>query len=355
MKILLLSRYGPLGASSRVRSYQYLPYLKAQGIDVTVAPLLNDNYVKSLYSGKAKPLFSIFGTYLRRFWNIFSSYRFDLVWIEKELFPWLPAWIEMILSRVGVPYIVDYDDAIFHRYDMNPHGVVRTLLGNKISRVMRYASAVIVGNEYLANYAIRSGAKRVGSIPTVIDLERYNIKDCTDTGEFKVGWIGSPVTAKYLDLVKSAIIQLYKQGNASLSLIGSGHLELDEVPINVIPWSAETEVADIQNFDVGIMPLPDSPWERGKCGYKLIQYMACGKPVVASTVSANTEIVKHGVNGFLAESAEEWLEALTVLRDNPDLRKKMGTAGRKMVEKKYCIQVTAPKLLSIFQMYEEGL
>jgi len=349
MKVLLFSRYGLLGASSRVRSYQYLPYLKAHGIDVTVVPLLNDGYVKALYSGKAKPLFSIFGSYMRRLGNILNSRSFDLVWIEKELFPWLPAWMEMILSRVGIPYIVDYDDAIFHRYDMNPHGVVRALLGNKIDKIMRNANVVVAGNMYLANYAIRSGAKRVESIPTVIDLDRYSIKDRANASGFNVGWIGSPVTAKYLNLIKPAIVQFYKEGNSSLSLVGLGQFKLDELPINIIPWSEETEVANIHNFDVGIMPLPDSPWERGKCGYKLIQYMACGKPIIASPVGVNSEIVEHGVNGFLAGSRKEWLEALTVLRDDHGLRKKMGAAGRKMVEEKYCIQVTAPKILSIMK------
>ena len=349
MKILLLSRYGPLGASSRIRSYQYLPYLKSQGIDVTVAPLLNDGYVKALYSAKAKPLFSIFDSYMRRFRSILNTHCFDLVWIEKDLFPWMPAWAEIMLVRIGIPYVVDYDDAIFHRYDLNPNRIVRTLLGSKISRVMRYASAVIVGNEYLATYAIRAGAKRVEYIPTVIDLDRHSIKDCTNTGEFKVGWIGSPMTAKYLNLIKPAIIRFFKEGNSSLSLVGSGHVALGELPVKIIPWSKETEVADIQDFDVGIMPLPDSPWERGKCGYKLIQYMACGKPVIASPVGANIAIVEHGVNGFLTKSADEWLEALTVLRDDPDLSKKMGKEGRKIVEKRYCLQVTAPRLLSIFQ------
>ena len=157
------------------------------------------------------------------------------------------------------------------------------------------------------------------------------------------------MTAKYLNFIKPAIIRFFKEGNSSLSLVGSGHVALGELPVKIIPWSKETEVADIQDFDVGIMPLPDSPWERGKCGYKLIQYMACGKPVIASPVGANIAIVEHGVNGFLTKSADEWLEALTVLRDDPDLSKKMGKEGRKIVEKRYCLQVTAPRLLSIFQ------
>jgi len=349
MKILLLSRYGPNGASSRIRSYQYLPYLKAQGIDCVVAPLLDDDYIRSLYSRKAKPLFSIISSYIQRIWNILNSRSFNLVWIEKEIFPWLPAWMEILLTHANIPYIVDYDDAIFHRYDLNPNKTVRILFRNKIKKVMQYSDFVIAGNKYLANYAIRAGAKRVEFIPTVIDLDRYSIKDNMNANEFKVGWIGSPTTAKYLNLVRQALSQFAKEGNISFSFVGSGHIELGELPINISRWSEETEVSSIQDFDVGIMPIPDNPWERGKCGYKLIQYMACGKPVVASPVGANTEIVEHGVNGFLAETTKEWLDALKILRSRPELRKKMGTEGRKMVEKNFCIQVTAPKLLSLLK------
>ncbi len=353
MKILLLSRYGSMGASSRIRLYQYLPYLKTHGIDCFVAPLLDDDYILSLYSGKSRLLFSIISSYIQRIWIVLNSRSFDLVWLEKELFPWLPVWVERILSHANIPYMVDYDDATFHRYDLNPNWPVRALFKNKISRVMLNAELVVTGNNYLANYALCAGVKRVEFIPTVIDLDRYSIKNQPNSEKFTVGWIGTPNTAKYLTLIKQAMIQFQKQDNISFSFVGSGDVDLNELPIKTICWSEETEVSDIQDFDVGIMPLADSPWERGKCGYKLIQYMACGKPVVASPVGANTEIVEHGVNGFLAESTEEWLEALTILRDNPDMRNKMGAAGRKMVKKKYCLEVTAPKLLSLFNTFRK--
>jgi len=349
MKILLLSRYNHMGASSRVRFYQYLPYLATQGIHVTVANLLGSNYLEDLYGGRRRRFGDIIGAYIRRLGYIIKSNRFDLLWVQSEILPWLPALGEKILYHLNIPYVVDYDDAIFHRYDLNPNRIVRSLLKAKISKVMRYSSAVIVGNEYLEKYAIRTGAKRVEYIPTVIDLDRYSIKDCVHVSGFNVGWIGSPMTTVYLNLIKPAIIRFFKEGNSSLSLVGPRYVDLDEIPVKIIPWSEKNEVTNIQNFDVGIMPLSDSPWERGKCGYKLIQYMACGKPVIASPVGANIAIVEHGVNGFLTESTEEWLEALTILRDDSDLRKKMGTEGRKIVERKYCLQVTAPRLLSIFQ------
>ena len=349
MKVLLLSRYGPLGASSRVRSYQYLPYLKAQGIDVTVSPLLGDDYLRKFYSGRVNHLSARLGPYSQRLIELLKSRRFDLLWIEKELFPWMPSWCEALIARLGIPYIVDYDDAIFHNYDTHPNILVCKLLGNKIDTVMRNAVAVIAGNEYLMARAKKAGARRIEYLPTVVDLGRYSVVDNVENPVFTIGWIGSPATVKYLNLVKPAISQFYKEKNISLSLVGSGNVELNDIPINIFPWSEGTEVARIQNFDVGIMPLPISPWEQGKCGYKLIQYMACGKPVIASPVGVNSKIVDHGVNGFLAGSGKDWIDALDFLYANPEKRYEIGKSGRNKVEKEYCLQVTAPRLLTILE------
>ena len=160
-KILLLSRYGKLGASSRIRSYQYLPFLKKHGIDVEVMPLLDDEYIRDFYSGKGRQRVKIFKAYLHRIKYLFKAKRFDLVWIEKELFPFLPAWGEVMLNTLRVPYIVEYDDAIFHNYDLNPNRLVRFFLRTKIDQVMKRAAVVVVGNDYLGNRARQAGAKRV--------------------------------------------------------------------------------------------------------------------------------------------------------------------------------------------------
>ena len=347
MKILLLSRYSRLGASSRIRFYQYLPYLKEHGIDVTVAPLLKDKYIDDLYAGRHKNLWAIFRAYLQRLDYLLKSRHFDLLWIEKELFPWLPALGETMLTHLGIPYVVDYDDAVFHSYDMHTNGVLRTFFCGKIDAVMRHASLVIVGNSYLADRAWRVGAKQVEYLPTAIDLDRYCATPQTENAIFTIGWIGSPTTVKYLNLVRPALFEVCNGGNTRLMVVGSGNVELDGVPLVKRGWAEDTEVANIQSFDVGIMPLPDNPWEHGKCGYKLIQYMACGQPVVASPVGVNKQIIEDGVNGFLAATMADWVCALNALRDNYDLRGRMGRVGRKKVESEYCLQVTAPRLVSL--------
>jgi len=349
IKCLLLSRYGRLGASSRVRFYQYLPYLEARGITVTVAPLLGDEYVQDLYTGRRTNWKNIFQAYLRRLVLLLKSRQFDLIWIEREFFPWLPSWAPSLLSHWKIPYVVDFDDAVFHRYDLHQSGIVRTLLGSKIDAIMRRASLVLAGNDYLADRGWRSGARRVEIFPSVVDLDRYLATPTRKNRVFTIGWIGTPTTSKYLQLVCSALECVCRNKRACVTLVGSGHVELRGVPTEVRDWSENTEVASIRDFDVGIMPLPDEPWTRGKCGYKLIQYMACALPVVASPVGINRQIVDQGISGHLASTLEDWVRALSDLRDNRTRGEAMGKAGRIKVEKEYCLQVTAPRLLSLLR------
>jgi glycosyltransferase involved in cell wall biosynthesis len=349
MKVLLLSRYGTLGASSRVRTYQYIPYLKEEGIDVSIAPLFNNKYIESLYEKGTKKLSIVLSSYFRRLIDLTKIRKYDLLWIEKELFPMLPSWTEELVSVLKIPYIVDYDDAIFHNYDLNRNILVRSFLKDKIDIVIRKAAVVVVGNDYLAERALRSGAKKVEYLPSVIDLENYKFSDEFSTDIFKIGWIGTPSTAKYLKLIQEALNKFCLKHNAKLILVGSGKINMPGVPLEIKDWKEDTEVNDILGFDVGIMPLPDEPWERGKCGYKLIQYMACGRPVVASPIGVNKRIVEHGINGFLASTNTDWIQALNILRDDSGLRKRMGEVARCKVEAEYCIQRTAPRLIELIR------
>jgi glycosyltransferase involved in cell wall biosynthesis len=349
MKVLLLSRYGRLGASSRIRSYQYLPLLEAEGIQVTVSPLFEDRYLQALYSNKRINVYSLFHAYFRRVGCLFESIRFDLLWIEYELLPWMPHWAEKVLAALGIPYLVDYDDAIFHRYDMHPRRLIRLILGKKIDQVMQKASQVVVGNEYLAERAWQSGATRVSVLPSVVDLSCYRIEERRSSKIFTVGWIGSPTTAPYLEFIAPAFKEFLRDRDVRIILVGSGKIPINGVPVEIREWSEQREVGDIKSFDVGIMPLPNDPWALGKCGYKLVQYMACAVPVVASPVGVNKEIVRNGLNGLLADGKDEWIEALSNLYDSPGVRTEMGKAGRALVEEKFCLQVTAPRLLSLLR------
>ena len=238
----------------------------------------------------------------------------------------------------------DFDDAVFHVYDQHRSSLVRGLFGGKIPAVIAGASHVLAGSEYLAAFARKHNAS-VEMLPTVVDTERYRVRDPARAGApLTVGWIGSPSTATYLREAILPLRSFFDGGNATLALVGSGPVELPGIPLEIRDWSLDREVDDLRAFDVGIMPLPDTPWARGKCGFKLIQYMACGVPVIASPVGANREIVEHGVNGYLAETPQEWLQALHALAQDPGLGRAMGEAGRRKVEREYSLDYAAPRL-----------
>lgn len=350
-RVLFLAKYARNGASSRYRIFEYLPCLQRAGLDCSVEPLFDELYLIHRYQTGQGHFSDIARAFLHRLMVLVSVRRFDLVVIEKEIFPYFSALPERWLGWLNMPYVVDYDDALFHQYDQHKSRWIRLLLGRKIARVMRGAHLVTAGNAYLADYAYRAGAPKVEVIPTVIDLVRYPEgqpaqRHCST---FTIGWIGSPSTAKYLTTIAPALAESCLAGRARVHLIGSGKIDIPGVPVELLPWNEATEVDAMRQFDVGIMPLPDAPWERGKCGFKLIQYMACGLPVVASPVGVNSEIVEHGVNGFLANSQAEWIEALDTLRRDVALRQRMGEAGRRKVEDRYALQVTAPRLAAVLK------
>jgi glycosyltransferase involved in cell wall biosynthesis len=334
-----------------MRSFQYLPWLQAVGISVTSAPFFSNEYVRGL-QGNKKSKSEVVRAFSIRLRTLLASDSFDLLWIEKEALPWVPSWLESALLPKSIPYVLDYDDAVFHYYDQHRSSLVRGLLADKHPALMRGAALVVAGNAYLAEFARQAGAKRVEIVPTVIDLDRYPVAGCTARGLATaaplVGWIGQRSTASFLMPYKHVFERLTASGQARFGAIGIDAQSLG-LPMESIAWSEQTEAASIASFDIGIMPLVDEPFERGKCGYKLIQYMACGLPVVASPVGVNCQIVEHGVNGFLADTPEQWEQALRTLLADPGLRQRMGQAGRAKVEREYCIQVTGPRMAALLQ------
>lgn len=360
IKILLLTRYTAKGASSRLRSFQFAPELQKLGFEVSIAPLFGDAYLQSLYNSSSwavhrfSQIGNILATYMRRLHHLFQHRSADVVWVEKELFPYLPAAFETLLSRSGVPYVVDYDDAVFHNYDLHTSRLVRTLLGNKLRPLLRSAFAVTAGNSYLADYARSQGAGRVELVPTVVDVGRYTTEPRVPGGPLRIGWIGSPSTSQYLDVVAGALRRLSRSKDILLVTVGAKAQAMPGVAVQEHDWQLGTEAELIQGFDVGIMPLHDSPWERGKCGYKLIQYMSSGKPVVASPIGVNTEIVSSDV-GLLAENEDAWVQHLSTLAEQPERRGAMGLAGRARVEREYSLQVAVPKVAHLLSAAAKGV
>lgn len=355
MNVALLSKYSRLGASSRLRSLQYLPALEQVGIEVTSHALFDDGYLQRLYGGGGPSLLSVARRYTARAMQLRRLRKADLVWLEYEALPYVPYWLERGLMPRGVPYVVDYDDAVFHNYDLSSRRLVRGLLGSKIDKVMTNAAAVICGNGYLAERARQAGARRIEHVPTVVDTTRYSVSDTSDPSDMAspvIGWIGSPSTQRYVLELKPVLEALHRERGARLVLVGAQMAlvdQFDDLPVEVLPWTEESEARAIAGFDIGIMPLPDGPWEQGKCGYKLIQYMAVGKPVVASSVGVNVEIIQGWQCGRLADGQAKWHQELSALLADPAERRALGLRGRQAVEQHYSMQAQAPRLAEILR------
>jgi glycosyltransferase involved in cell wall biosynthesis len=325
---------------------QFTDELQQHGIEASFSPLLAKKYLDYRFLGKIH-LPEVARGYLKRVWQQLSPNSFDVYVVEKELFPLLPFWIERFFLPTRSKLIVDYDDAVFHSYDLG-NTIQRMLLANKIGQIMESANVVTVGNRYLADYAKKWGCDPI-TVRSSVDCNHFRMAQPVDQSGFTIGWIGSPITAKFLQEIREPLIWANQHLGARVLLVGSGPVDLGDCPTEVVPWTHDTEVSLLQSMDVGVMPLPDSPFERGKCGYKLIQYMACGKPVVASPVGLNCEIVEPGVNGFLPRSDEEWKLAFKALSEDRQLCIRMGTAGREHVVAGYSVQNISGQLAHLIK------
>jgi glycosyltransferase involved in cell wall biosynthesis len=354
LKILSLTKYGKLGASSRLRTLQYLALLERENINVSSHALISDKALTLRYKFGYYSFLSLIFFYINRIKTLIFKKSFDLVWIEKESLPWFPAWIELLLLG-GKPFVLDYDDATFHNYDKNDSKILRYFFHDRLDRLMAKSSLVICGNSYLQKRAKSAGALHTVILPTVIDLDKYLVKEYknplteSDTNyRIKIVWIGSPSTQHYLELIKEPLQALSNKYGFSLRVIGPREFSIPSVNVETFSWSEETESELIRNCDIGIMPLFNTSWEKGKCGYKLIQYMASGLPVIASPVGINKDIVRCD-NGFLASNDNDWISSLDSLLSNASLRCKMGLCGRKYVVEKYSLEATTPNLVENFR------
>lgn len=362
MRVLAFPRHTRSAASSRVRQYQFAEFLGKNGFCVEWRPLFDDEYLRKLYARslfdahyiqricrERGRLLTIGSAYFDRLKVLTKLPQHDVVWMQHELLPWLPSAFESVLSRKLGPYVVDYDDAIFFKYENFGFQPVRGLLSTKLDVVMRHAAAVVVGNDFLKERAIKAGAKRVEILPSVVDVGAYSRVGRRPSGQITIGWIGSPTTARYLKLLKRPLERIQKDFDVTITLIGSGPFALPPMKMNIVKWSEAQETEELARFDIGIMPLENTPWEWGKCGYKIIQYMAAGLPVVASAVGANRKIVRHGETGFLAQSEDDWFNYLAQLIQSSSMREKMGVNGRAVSVKDYSIESVAPRLAQILR------
>jgi len=343
IRVLGLALYGPMAASHRVRLGQYVPGLARAGVRLRIQSLMTDRYLRYRFGGGSLPLRDMLGAGVRRLADLAGSADHDLAIVYGELFPLVPGRAETLLLRR--PYIYDFDDAFYLKYRTGRLAHLGPVLGCKFDRVIERAAAVTAGNEILAAYARRLNPQTL-VLPTVVDTERYCAGRRRMDDVFTVGWIGSPSTGPYLAELVAPLARVGSLGRLRLVVCGAAAPRIPNVETIEVPWSEATEVAVIQGFDVGVMPLPDDDWSRGKCAYKLVQYMACGVPVVASAIGANVDVVTPEC-GYLVRGADEWVATLQHLRHHAELRSSMGAAGAARVAARYSLKATLPVLTDL--------
>ena len=337
-------RYARRGASSRLRFYAFADDLaKATGRPVTFHPLFDDDYLDRLYHGRGRSLLGVMRAYVRRFWDILNDTN-DVIWLEKELFPYMPYALERWLLK-DKKVILDLDDAVFHSYDQHRLPAVRRLLGNKIAWLMQDAKPVMAGSPYLLEYA-QMVTPDAHLIPTVINGDDY--KPAPLPKKLTLGWIGTPMTVHYLKPWQEALRELSVQGIA-LHIIGMESPPTGFEFARAIPWRESLEIAALNDISIGLMPLPDQPWERGKCGYKLIQYMALGRAVIASPVGVNVSLVEESGAGFLCADPQELRNHILELAQNPKQLAQLGKKGADFAHSHLTQKIMTKKIIKVIK------
>jgi len=350
MRIIFLTQTSDLGPSSRYRVYQYLDFLKREGVDCKVSPAISSNHFTRVYNTHRPvnklPYFGL--VVLKRLIDLTMMGTGDIVFLQKEVLPQAYPLIEESIKKLNRKLVFDFDDAIFLLPPKRRSLLYNFRYKDSIPRILRMSDYVIAGNEYLKQYALRFNGN-VEVIPTSVDTETYFVNKKEKKDRINIGWIGSKSTIFYLDRLRNVFTALAKRYNICLTVIGTRDYRVDGVETVTRPWRLEREVSDLQCFDIGVAPLINDDWALGKCGCKVIQYMGMGIPAVASPVGINGKIINDNVNGFLADSDEKWIEKLSQLIENEALRERFGFMGRKTVEERYSVKVNGPKLLEILQ------
>jgi glycosyltransferase involved in cell wall biosynthesis len=357
IRVLALSPIPEEGAGCRFRVAQYIPSLEAAGFDVTLSTLYTRDFFRSVYrpGGYAAKAAGFALLAARHLASLVHVSNYDVIFLYREVLPIGPAIVERLLgSRRLPPIVFDFDDAIFLPSVSDANRLIATLkVPQKVSTIIRASDRVIAGNEYLATYARRFNP-HVVVIPTSVDTERLKPRSgwpvAAPTGDPIVGWIGSPTTSAYLRLLERVMPRVAAKHRFQLRVSGADRaVQFAGVNTENIEWALDREVDLFNTCDIGIYPLADDEWARGKCGFKAIQFMAAGVPVVAAAVGVNREIIEDGVNGFLAATEDEWVEKLGRLVEDAALRRRFAEAGRRTIEGGYSVKVNAPHVAAVLR------
>lgn len=357
-KILFIVPYPYQQApSQRFRFEQYKSYFEQHGFIVEYAPFYSEKAWEILYQNKhfSQKIIYILLAFLKRFFLLFQLRQYRYLFIHREVAPLGPPVFEYIISKVlRRKFIYDFDDAIWlPNYSKANARFEKLKAYSKVNKIMRWANQISAGNNYLANYAQQYN-RNVQVIPTTIDTVNYHNQTCKhEKKPIVIGWTGSHSTMRYLNFIIPILQRLEEKYVFIFQIISDKAPSFELKSLKFINWNKATEIDDLAQIQIGIMPLSADKWANGKCGFKGLQYMALEIPTIMSPVGVNTEIINDGVNGFLANSTEEWLDKISQLIESEGLRKKMGVAGRKTIVEKYSVLANRDKYLELFNRLAE--
>jgi glycosyltransferase involved in cell wall biosynthesis len=363
MKRLLFLTPNPIeSASERYRIHQFVPYLENAGFECEVRPFAARELFRAVQVGRtSSQLFYAPFSCLKRAADVYAVPRYDMVVIHREAFPFFCPTVERMVLRRHSRVVFSFDDAIYAGHRDTPNKrypwIYKMKYGPGVNEVLTKSAHVIAGSRTLAEHA-RQFNPQVSVIPTVVDTNRYAYRTPSAPVEcVTIGWMGTRSTSPYLFDIAPALRQLGEVFPAKIRfrMYGDPRLQLPVPNYEARPFSLESEIEDLRRIDIGIMPLPDNEWTRGKCAFKAIQYMALGIPTVSSPVGMASEIIEHNVNGLLANTPEEWFEALARLMRDADLRRRLAEEGRKTVEAYYSLGVWAPRFASLLDQILTGM
>lgn len=354
-RILFVAAHRPdRSPSQRYRFEKFVPYWKTKGFEFTSAWVVDEEDDRHLYRRgallpKAKLLLKSFR---RRRMQVQLAKKHDLVFLQRETFMTGGTRYERMLKATGVPLIYDFDDAVWLMNFSEANRYLRWLKEpGKTERILRLADHVIAGNSFLRDYALQFNP-HTEVIPTVVDTTEYVPlgKKKESTGPLVIGWTGSRTTVPHLEQVLPALRSLAAHAGLPfiLRVVSDMPFAAEGIKVEHRPWRSATEAHDLQDIDIGIMPLEENEWSKGKCGFKGLQYMALAKPVVLQDHGANRQIIAQGINGFLASGHDQWVEFLSRLLQDADLRRRMGQAARSTVEEHYSVFAWRDRYLDIF-------
>jgi glycosyltransferase involved in cell wall biosynthesis len=342
--------------SQRFRFEQYLPFLLEQGFEYDL---------KTFYSEKAwgtlhqkghflKKTGGIISAFFLRFILLFKLHRYTHIFIHREGAPIGPPILEWFIAKIVRKQVIyDFDDAIWlPNYSEANASYQRLKYYKKVNKIMKWASKVSAGNDYLAKYAKQFNENVVVN-PTTIDTENYHNPSLypapTPKSKLVIGWTGTLTTAKYLHEIVLVLEDLSQKYDFEFCVISNEAPEIELQALRFVKWKKETEIEDLLRFDIGVMPLTEDRWSNGKCGFKALQYMSLGIPTIASPVGVNPSIIDHGVNGFLCSTQQDWKNAFEYLLADEHNRHNMHEAAREKIRSNYSVLSNKTNFLNLFK------